>query len=31
MSGKVQCDCDAGDDGEIRVKALSGSIRVVER
>jgi DUF4097 and DUF4098 domain-containing protein YvlB len=30
-SGKVRCDCDEGDDGEIRVKVGSGSIAVVER
>jgi DUF4097 and DUF4098 domain-containing protein YvlB len=31
LSGKVQSETDTGDDGEIRVKTLSGSIRVVER
>jgi len=27
----VRCECPAGDDGEIKVKTLSGNIRVVER
>jgi len=30
-SGKVRCDCEEGDDGEIRVRVGSGSISVVER
>jgi DUF4097 and DUF4098 domain-containing protein YvlB len=30
-SGKVRCECDEGDEGEIRVKVGSGSIAVVER
>jgi DUF4097 and DUF4098 domain-containing protein YvlB len=30
-SGKVRCDCDEGEEGEIRVKVGSGSIAVVER
>ncbi len=28
ISGKIQCDCAAGDDGEIAVKSVSGAIRV---
>lgn len=31
LSGQVDCDCPDGDEGEIRVKTLSGGIRVVER
>jgi hypothetical protein len=31
LSGDVQCQCPAGDDGEINVKTLSGNIQVVER
>jgi hypothetical protein len=27
----VRCECDEGDEGEIRVKVGSGSITVVER
>jgi DUF4097 and DUF4098 domain-containing protein YvlB len=30
-SGKVQCDCQTGHDGEVRVRTLSGSILVAER
>jgi DUF4097 and DUF4098 domain-containing protein YvlB len=28
FSGRIACDCDAGSDGEIRVKTLSGAIRI---
>lgn len=28
VSGKVQCDCELGDDGTIAVKSLSGGIRL---
>lgn len=28
ISGKIQCDCTTGDDGEIAVKSVSGAIRV---
>jgi hypothetical protein len=31
LSGDVRCDCAAGHEGEIKVKTLSGNIRVVER
>lgn len=28
MSGRIACDCQTGTDGEIRVKSLSGAIRI---
>jgi DUF4097 and DUF4098 domain-containing protein YvlB len=28
FSGRVACDCDAGSDGEIRVRTMSGAIRI---
>jgi DUF4097 and DUF4098 domain-containing protein YvlB len=28
FSGRIKCDCENGDDGEIRIKSISGAIRV---
>ena len=28
FSGRIKCDCEAGDDGEVRIRTMSGAIRL---